>query len=182
MSSPPRAAVRDLQGRCAIHPVSTPETMMLEKLHGQTGGGCFEAHITVEATDLAERERFHLCCHELRVKPVLIELPEGVTRSQPMTASYHHGDIRGVLADVAALGGAIRRAGFSVRRLKLEAVATNDGLPETDEDALHFPTENYFEFHAKLVLPATADLAALRDCSLRHRAHLSSNAFKRARD
>jgi len=76
-----------------------PETDILARLTGHPCRGTFEAHVTVEAADLAARERFGALCAELGVKCVLIELPEGVTRSQPMTASYHRGDMAGVLAD-----------------------------------------------------------------------------------
>ena len=42
-----------------------------------SGSGTFEAHVTVEASDPTERERFRNTCRELGVKPLLIELPAG---------------------------------------------------------------------------------------------------------
>lgn len=154
-----------------------PEDDLLHRLAMATCAGTFEAHITVQAEDLCERERFQSLCREMGVKCVLIELPEGVTRSQPMTASYHRGPLADVLAEVAALSRKVREGGFAVSRLKLEAVATNDGLPETDEEARLQPA-NYYEFHVKLVLPHECELDALRKICARHQARLSSNALK----
>ena len=154
-----------------------PEQHMLDALRATPGRGTFEAHVTITA-DLAERERFRVTCAELGVKCVLIELPQGATRTQPMTSTYHRGDLADVTREVAALAGAVRAAGFAVSRVKLEAVTTNEGVPESDEQAANFPAGNYFEFHAKVALPVGADLAPLRALCAKHDAHLSSNAFK----
>ena len=158
--------------------VRTPERDLIERLRGLDCRGTFEAHVTIDAGDAATRERFRAACATLGAKCVLIELPEGATRSQPMTATYHRGELAAVAEEVAALSRAVRGAGFDVTRVKLEAVATNDGLPETDEEAAAFPQENYFEFHVKALLPADADVEALRACCARHDGRLSSNALK----
>jgi hypothetical protein len=160
----------------------TPEQDIAERLAGRPGRGTFEAHVTVAADSPAERARFRDLCGELGVKCVLIELPEGATRSQPMTSSYHRGELAAAVGDVAALSRRLRDAGFPVTRLKLEAVATNEGVPETDAEARELPADNYFEFHVKLLLPAHADLGALRACCARHDARLSRNALKSAAD
>ncbi|MFO0846460.1 MAG: hypothetical protein U0797_29505 [Gemmataceae bacterium] len=157
-------------------PVS--EQAMIDRLRGQPGRGTFEAHVTVDAADLAERERFRAACDELSAKCVLIELPRGQTRSQPMTATYHRGDLAEVVEQVAGLARSLRQRGFRVTRLKLEAVTTNEGVPATDEEARAFPAGNYFEFHVKLTLPAEGDLDALRVVCTRHAAHLSLNALR----
>ena len=154
-----------------------PEQDMLDALRATPGRGTFEAHVTITA-DLAERERFRVTCAGLGIKCVLIELPQGATRTQPMTSTYHRGDLADAAREVAALAGAVREAGFAVSRVKLEAVTTNEGVPATDEEAARLPPGNYFEFHAKVTLPAGADLAPLRALCGNHRAHLSSNAFK----
>jgi hypothetical protein len=162
--------------------ITTPEHDMIERLRGLNCRGTFEAHVTVEAPDAATREHFRDVCATLGAKCVLIELPEGVTRSQPMTAAYHRGEVAAVAEEVAALSRAVRDAGFEVTRVKLEAVASNEGLPETDEEAAAFPEENYFEFHVKALLPPAADVAALRGCCARHGARLSINALKTEQD
>jgi hypothetical protein len=158
------------------------EQDMIDRLCHQAGRGTFEAHVTVEADDLGQRQRFQEACAEMGVKSVLIELPRGVTRSQPMTSTYHRGELQDVVAEVAGLARALRERGFLVTRLKLEAMATNEGVPATDEEARAFPAGNYFEFHVKLVLPADGDLEPARAVCARHGAHLSSNALKREGD
>jgi hypothetical protein len=103
-------------------------------LAGSSYRGTFESHITIEAADLAEREHFRSVCRQLGVKCVLIELPEGASRSQPMTACYHHGEIASVAEEVASHCRALRAAGFALVRIKLEAVASNEGVPDSDEE------------------------------------------------
>jgi hypothetical protein len=161
---------------------TNPEDALQPCLEQAPYEGAFESHVTVEAADLAARERFRGICDQLGVKCVLIELPEGATRSQPMTACYHHGAMASVLAEVEAICRELRGAGFVITRVKLEAVATNAGVPDSDEEAARLPRRNYFEFHVKLLLPPSADLAALRTCCDRHGARLSRNALKTEQD
>jgi hypothetical protein len=165
-----------------MRPAPNPEDALHAQLEHAAYEGAFESHVTVEAADLSERERFRGICDRLGVKCVLIELPEGATRSQPMTACYHHGDMATVLREVEAICRALRAAGLTIRRVKLEAVATNAGVPDNDAAAAHLPPGNYFEFHVKLLLPADADLDALRACCDRHGARLSRNALKMEQD
>lgn len=39
---------------------------------------------------------------------------------------------------------------FDVVRLKLESLATNEGVPQTDEEAKNIPGDTYFEYHIKI--------------------------------
>jgi hypothetical protein len=165
-----------------MRPFLSPEQALRTSLAGSLHRGTFESHITVEAENAEQRERFQAVCRQLGVKCVLIELPQGATRSQPMTARYHHGAIDPVLDEVGAQCRALRDAGFALVRVKLEAVATNEGVPDTDEEAAHAPVANYFEFYVKLLLPADADSVALRNCCRRHGARLSRNALKTEAD
>lgn len=159
-----------------------PEDAMLQALAGAAGHGTYEAHVTVAAGGTADRDRFRAACADLGVKAVLIELPDGEARSQPMTASFHRGDLADVAAEVAGVARRLRAAGFPVRRVKLEAVATNAGVPEADAEAAAAPPDRYFEFHVKLALPAGADLDRLRAVCDRFGARLSRNAFKTEAD
>ncbi len=154
------------------------EQDMIERLRAHTGKGTFEAHVTVEAPDRPARERFRALCAELGVKCVLIELPEGSTRSQPMTSSYHRGELPVVVEEVASVARSLREQGFAATRLKLEALVGNAGVPETDEEARALPPGNYFEFHVKVTLSPGADLAGLRARCQELGAHLSRNALK----
>jgi hypothetical protein len=149
-----------------------------ERLRKLPCRGTFEAHLTVRADSPELREEFRRLCAGLGVKCVLIELARGISRSQPMTASYHRGALAEVLGEVEALHGRLWEGGFPVVRVKLEAVATNPGVPVTDEETAAW-SEGYFEFHAKLRLPGGADLEPLRVLCGRHGAHLSRNERKR---
>jgi hypothetical protein len=141
--------------------------------------GTFEAHMTVDAGP-ERREAFAMLCERIGVKCVLIELAAGRSPSQPMTAAYHRGDLATVLGEIERHYVGLVEGGFSVVRVKIEAVATNAGVPVTDDEATAFP-DAYFEFHAKLRLPKTDDnvgLESLLDLCVRHGAHLSRNDRK----
>jgi hypothetical protein len=99
-----------------------------------------------------------------------------------MTSRYHRGSVAVALDELESLCAGLAGAGFAVVRVKLEAVAASAGVPDSDEEAVRLPSDNYFEFHLKLLLPPDADLAALRACCDRHDARLSRNAFKVRQD
>lgn len=103
-------------------------------------------------------------------------------RSQPMTASYHHGSLQEVFAEVQRLAQTLTDAGFEVTRVKFEAMVNNQDIPESDEEAQTLPASNYFEFHVKVTLPASADISALQAQCRQRGGHLSANAFKYHRD
>jgi hypothetical protein len=112
------------------------------------------------------------------VKCVLIELPEGVTQTQPMTASYHRGTLTQVWTEVYSLAQEICQIGFQVTRVKIEAMVYNQDIPVTDSEVKKHPVTNYFEFHIKALLSPESDLEALRQHCAKFNAHLSVNAFK----
>ncbi len=143
--------------------------------------GTFEAHITVAVTN-EQRAQFRDTCRELHVKPVMIELPAGRSPSQPMTGSYHRGSAPEAASEVATLARNLRERGYAITRVKLEAVATNDGVPDSDRDANTFPRDCYFEFHLKLLLDPNANTVPLEELCAQLGARLSRNAFKQRAD
>lgn len=138
--------------------------------------GTFEAHLTIEAESAERVTAFQSVCDELDVKCVLIELARGQTRSQPMTASYHRGAFGDVAREIERLHAQLWLRGFPVVRVKVEAVVPAAGL--TAGELAAFP-DGYFEFHAKLRLPADANLDELQALCVAHGAHLSRNDRKR---
>ncbi|MEM6751631.1 MAG: hypothetical protein AAF630_01370 [Cyanobacteria bacterium P01_C01_bin.38] len=144
--------------------------------------GTFEAHITVSAGNSALRQKFKLICQNLNIKCVFIELPEGATRSQPMTASYHHGALKDVLQQINQIVQKIVNADLEITRIKIEAMVSNQDIPISDIEAQKLPKSNYFEFHVKAILSADENLEVLRKYCLQHKAHLSANAFKKLVD
>ena len=154
-----------------------------EHLRGRTAPGTFEAHVTVAAGGAAGvpgLEAFRAACAELGVKCIDIELPEGETRVQPMTGSFHRGELLDVQQEVVAIARELVRRGFTVTRTKIEAHGRLDWTPATDEEALKGPSTSYFELHMKLALPASVELAPLVRRFKELGAHLSRNAHKAA--
>ena len=144
--------------------------------------GTFEAHITVKAVNAEIKRKFCLLCQKLAVKCVFIELPQGVTRSQMMTASYHHGAFKDVLQQINQIAEKIVNADFEITRIKIEAMVSNQDIPISNIEAQKLPPSNYFEFHVKAILSADENLEVLRKYCLQHKAHLSANAFKKLVD
>jgi len=70
-------------------------------------------------------------CHTLGVKSLLIELPQGVSKSKPMTASYHQGTLTQMRSEVETLAFELSEANFPVTRIKIEAMATNQDIRST---------------------------------------------------
>lgn len=127
--------------------------------------GAFEIHVFVAPLDPAPEdvERFRAACGT-HMKPLLLNLDYvgkgfvGVLQ----TSRYVKGDVaqaRGAAAHDAQL---LRDAGFEVLREKVEAVHTNDGVPQVGPGA----TDRYFEFHVLIDRPGAAlsndDVASLR--------------------
>ncbi|MCB9599103.1 MAG: hypothetical protein H6721_11415 [Sandaracinus sp.] len=151
-----------------------PFLELADRLRGRRFGGVFEAHVTVRTTDPDELERFATLVGALGAKPIFIELPEGATLFQPMTGSYHHGELPEVQAEVFELARRLTDAGFEVTRVKIEATGSNRDVPHTDEEAQAL--DGYFEVHLKVSLPAGADVEALRALVTPHEGRLSRNA------
>lgn len=154
---------------------AAPYLDLAAHLLGRSITGAYEAHVTVAPCDLA---RFRATCDALGVKCVAIELPEGDTRNQPMTASFHRGELRAVQDEALAIGRELVRAGFSVTRTKIELHGRLEAAPETDEEARRAPETSYFEFHLKLAPRPEEDLDALAHAIRPLGGHLSRNARK----
>lgn len=154
-----------------------PFLELTDALRARSFGGVFEAHVTVELEGEAELTRFDKLCKELAVKSIHIVLPRGETRFQPMTSSYHHGELLDVQKEVFELANRIARAGFNVTRAKIEATGSNRDIPQSDAEADRYP-QNYFEFHLKTCIAADAEPDALAALVTSHGAHLSRNARK----
>src|SRR5687767_7464620 len=76
--------------------------------------GLFECHVTVENKSHDGQNKFVEICQQLKLKPVLIELPEGEFPLQLMSSSYHRGTFevakKGLLEEVEEL----KKQGFSI--------------------------------------------------------------------
>jgi hypothetical protein len=155
---------------------TVPYLELGDHLRGRTMPGTFEAHVTVALPSTGDLQAFRATCAELGVKCITIELPSGDTPIQPMTGSFHRGELLDVQDEVMRIAQALVRRGLSVTRTKIEAHGRLLGTPETDEAARRAPSTSYFEYHVKLALPPHADLAALSVRCRELGAHLSRNA------
>jgi hypothetical protein len=113
--------------------------------------GAFEIHIFVEPLDPPAEaiERFRAACAAHGMKALLLELDYrdkgfvGVLQS----SRYVSGEIDDAIAAAHADAAALRDAGLTVLREKVEAMASDDGVPKTADDATRSPADRYFEFH-----------------------------------
>jgi hypothetical protein len=143
------------------------------ELRGTGFEGVFESHVTVAACDEAA---FAKTCDELAVKALFISLPQGKTPRQPMTGAHHRGPLREIMLVVHELARDLVKAGFEVIRTKIEAVGPHRDLPQSDAEAQAAPSSNYFEHHAKIVLPSTEREPAIAAAFAELGAYLSRGA------
>jgi hypothetical protein len=137
-----------------------------------TFAGDLEVHLTVETGDIDALDRW---AHRHGLKLTHIVLDRGRTVSQPMLTLGARGALRTVMDAAERTSGLLGSAGFSVRRMKVEAAPWNDGVPGSDEEAAAEPEHRYFEHHVKLVLDSD-DRGDLAGIAVPHGAHVSRNA------
>ncbi|WP_437535005.1 non-canonical purine NTP pyrophosphatase [Sorangium sp. So ce726] len=150
-----------------------PFLELAAELRGTGFEGVFESHVTVAACDEAA---FARTCDALGVRALFISLPRGRTPRQPMTGAHHRGSLQEVLLVVHQLARDLAQAGFEVIRTKVEAVGPHRDLPLTDDVAARAPRTNYFEHHAKVVLPSPDSEAEVSRAFAELGAYLSRGA------
>jgi hypothetical protein len=113
--------------------------------------GTFEIHIFVMPLDPSPEiaERFSSVCQLSHMKGLLLNLDYENKGFVGVLQSSRY--VRGTLEDAKRAAdedaSVLKRADFEVVRKKVEAVATNDGVPKTNTDAAASPIDRYFEFH-----------------------------------
>lgn len=121
----------------------------------------FECHIfclPLDPTD-EEKQRFDEACDSVGLRALCLGLDfqdKGIVNVLQSTKYYKCDDVNTpvamMLEDAKRLS-----AHFEIARLKLEAVAANPGVPQTDEQARAIPGDTYFEYHIKIKAPATPE-------------------------
>jgi hypothetical protein len=123
--------------------------------------GSFEAHIFCTPLNPSheDKERFVSACDAAGVKALCLGLAyEGKGLISVLQSTRYHdgpdpgGPVAGMLRDAEALA-----EHFEVVRLKLEAVAANQGVPQTDPEARSMPGDTYFEYHLKVDAPVSPE-------------------------
>lgn len=115
--------------------------------------GVFEIHVFVEPLDPPDDrvEAFRAACTGAPkpMKALLLELDYvgkgfvGVLQS----SRYVEGDATSAREAARVDADVLRAAGFTVIREKVEALATDPGVPRDASDATRSPADRYFEFH-----------------------------------
>jgi hypothetical protein len=114
--------------------------------------GAFEIHIFVAplhpTSDIVEKFRQACANSKPPMKSLLLHLDYVQRGFVPVMQSsrYVHGALHMAIAAARTDAQHLTDAGLLVLRQKVEAVATNDGVPVTTDAAAHFHA-GYFEFH-----------------------------------
>jgi hypothetical protein len=140
--------------------------------------GEFETHITVCLNDSNRIENLQNWSRNHGLKCLHIVLDRGVTASQPMLTRHSKGNLKGELKIASDLFQSLNAAGFSVKRIKIEAAVCNQGVPQSNAEALYHSSNRYFEHHIKLLLEPSANILTLAEIAQRHSAHLSRNVLR----
>lgn len=137
--------------------------------------GLFEAHITVKLS--SDVEQFNSICHSMDIKPIVIQLDRGRVQTQVMTCSRHSGTFQAIWGEVQNITTILKSNDLEITRIKIEAHPDNLGVPSSLLEARELSSENYFEYHLK-VLMNPMDRPKLLSICEKYQAHLSHNAFK----
>ncbi|MBD2769468.1 hypothetical protein IC235_16385 [Hymenobacter sp. BT664] len=133
----------------------------------------FEIHLTTRELSADQLASFVQACDYLAAKPLLIELAQGSSTTQPMLSKVvHQSNLDAALAAAAAAADYLERQHLSAVRVKIETPASYAHLATPGGGAAFRP---YFEWHGKVPYQQVEVLLAL--CA-EHRAHLSVNALK----
>jgi hypothetical protein len=136
----------------------------------------FEIHITISALSTETRAAFEDFCHKNNVKPLLIELSQGETISQPMLSKLTYATaLADILLKANHLTYLLQADGFVVKRLKME-VPFNQHTRFAKQSSTFL---KYFEWHGKVKY---TNVAALYSLCEKHKAHLSVNALTNRTD
>jgi hypothetical protein len=152
--------------------------------------GTFEAHITFDCTYNTQNyiESLKKTCENTKYKIIFINLNtvrKNDKLQQLMTSSYHCGEYPSIVKQIEEEAYKHFKD-FNIVRIKIESLASNEGVPEKDiEKRLFWDDETtYFEFHYKILVNGCNEnkLKELKDVCQRsytHHLHLSHNAFQK---
>lgn len=120
--------------------------------------GIFEIHITVDITDDMYK-LWKFVKNNNGMKLILAVSQTGVYKEQYMISKYSSGNFAEMLDKIKIIENDMAASSISIVRTKIESMAHNNGVPQTEEEFLEFMNQNtdlvgnpYFEFHAKIDL------------------------------
>ena len=173
-----------------IRDKSAEHKSKLDLLVPNTVKGTFEAHVTIDCSIDTEGciERLKKACENSKYKIIFINLNtqnKQANLQQLMTSSYHCGEYPTIVEQIEKEAYGYFKD-FPIIRVKIEALASNAGVPETDLEKYFFwdGESTYFEFHYKVQISTDKnknELNKLRQICNDQNAynlHLSHNAFR----
>ncbi|AHC54965.1 putative ankyrin repeat-containing protein [Tunisvirus fontaine2] len=118
--------------------------------------GLFEIHVTVKNTDIPKLKIF---CERNDLKAIFACSGKGNddNNSQAMISKWKKGVSCDVVSTANELSEKMTEFGLSVLRVKVEAMQSNEGVPNTKEESEKCIRGCYFEFHLKYPLKSTDD-------------------------
>ena len=147
--------------------------------------GTFEAHVTFDCTARRDEviEQLKARCENSKFKLIFIQLDTSQQEEkgyQLMTSSYHTGEYPSILTKIEDEVNEHFKD-FNIIRIKIESLASNEGVPETSFHKKLFWDRHstYFEFHYKVLVKNNIDelRRAVRQVTF-FALHVSRNAFK----
>jgi hypothetical protein len=139
--------------------------------------GVFEVHLIVQPCDQAQLFSFSLDKKNdqqcINPRPTCAQTFYGKYPNQPMLTFWFRGTEFEAIEYAQKTQTEMTQEGMDVLRLKVEAMAHNEGVPTTAEE-----TKNrYFEFHFKVPIANSKEWERLKLICLKHGAHLFFNPY-----
>ena len=144
----------------------------------------YEIHITVNAEDGIDIEKYKLDCFELGVKPILLDLQNQIGKSvmdDVMTSSKIFGNNGEAFDEMKRISHGLKIYGYNVIREKIEASYWHQKSPFKEDGDTKMPEGCYFECHFN-ILTTNENMDSLIKIAKSTNCHLSSNAFKKFED
>jgi hypothetical protein len=146
----------------------------------------YEIHITVEE---AEIEYFQQVCHNLGVKPIILDLQTigGDNTDQQaikdvMTSSTLMGNNNQAISEMERITKGLENAHLSVVRKKIETVPWHPAAPSESDSTPEMPKDCYFESHIAVIVDDPSTRREIDTYCHANKLHASRNAFKRYED
>jgi hypothetical protein len=142
----------------------------------------YELHLTVNCWSAEKYNEFETICSSIGIKCIQIILPEVEAWRHTITGSFHRGTVEKVFSEAKDISVQLAEAGFPVTRIKIESAMSNPLVPVTLKAAALMREDQYFECHAKIIIPSAGPDQALRALCEKFDAHISQNPSNRLSD
>ena len=143
--------------------------------------GLFELHLIIEPTPYSEAKLFSFCIDKkdngglINLRATCAQTFYGKHPRQPMLTSMFRGTEEEAVTMARSLETEMTTEGMVVTRVKVEAMASNAGVPNSTTQ--NVPSCRYFEFHFKVHISSSAEWNRLNQACVPHGAHLFFNPY-----